>query len=85
MTGLPILGEDVGALLRAMALAGGFDEASVSRTKESIAQICSLLAAELLRQKMVASDDWFLAVLGEELRAGIEDPFLRSLPAQAEL
>jgi hypothetical protein len=42
------------------------------------------MITELKRQLLTSSEDWFLTTHGEEIQSGIQDSFLRSLPAQYE-
>ncbi|MDR2357800.1 MAG: DUF4037 domain-containing protein [Oscillospiraceae bacterium] len=80
MTELPILGAETGALLRRAALAG----TAVDTVKRRVAEVCALIADELRRQNLAATDDWFLTTHGEQVRQGIADEYLRSLPTQYE-
>jgi hypothetical protein len=50
-----------------------------------ISEICGWLADEIRTQGLAGSDDWFLATLGEEIQASIENRALRELPAQTEI
>lgn len=84
MTELPLLGAAVGAELNKIALSCGTDTQMFNMVQNVIDNICALLAAELRRQNLASSDDWFLTTQGEEIQASIKDPYLRSLPAQYE-
>lgn len=81
---LPQGGAELAELLRELTLIGGFSEAELKRMDEVIEAACGLLRAELRRQGLTRTDDWFLASHGEELMAGIQDAFIRSLPATYE-
>jgi hypothetical protein len=85
MRELPVLGSKIAANLEKLALASGFDKNSLEEQQEEMSSVCSAIAAELRRQNLSFSDDWFLAVHGEEVRNGIKDDFLRSLPAQTDI
>jgi hypothetical protein len=85
MTELPILGGKVGESLTRVATAPGFDAPRLETLRAELEALCALVAAELRRQGLSRSDDWFLTTQGEELRALISDEFLRSLPAQYEI
>jgi len=82
MMELPILGRDVGEELRGLALSSGFEEEALLDQRARMEHVCGLLRAELSRQGLSDSDDWFLAGHGEQVQRRIEDSFLRSLPPQ---
>lgn len=82
MTELPILGRDVGEELRGLALSFGFGEEALLDQRERMERVCGLLRAELSRQGLSDSDDWFLTDHGEQVQRRIQDSFLRSLPPQ---
>ena len=82
---LPILGEEVGGLLdKLMQLAPRSDEEAQAGLT-IIEEVAHLIADELRHQRLCTSDDDYLATLGEEVRQGIDDAFLRGLPAQYEV
>jgi len=85
MLELPVLGNESGKLLLKLAEIGGFGRESLARQMDCISEICALITAELRSQQLAESDDWFLATHGEIIRAGIENEFLRSLPAQYKI
>ena len=82
---LPILGMETARLLRLIAEAAGLEEEQAAVRRRCISELCSGFARELKSQGLCATDDWFLTAHGEEVRQGIEDDFLRSLPAQYEI
>jgi hypothetical protein len=82
---LPTLGGALAPLLQSIAAAPNFNGAAYAELQRDIAAVCELIAAELRAQGLAASDDWFLTAQGEEVRASIEDEFLRGLPAQVEV
>ena len=84
MTRLPILGEDVAPHLTALARSGLAGEEDLRAQREHISAVCELIIAELRRQGLAFSDDWFMTTQGEEIQARITDPALRSLPTQYE-
>lgn len=84
MTELPLLGAEVGAELKNIAMSCGTDTQMFYTVQKLIDNICAMLAAELRRQNLSSSGDWFLTAQGEEIQASIKDPSLRSLPAQYE-
>lgn len=84
MTELPLLGEQVGALLRSIAVSCGTSCLIFEQNQRDISEICRLLIGELQRQQLAFSEDWFLTTQGEEIQRSIRDDFLRSLPAQYE-
>jgi hypothetical protein len=85
MKDLPILGNKIAAHLEKLALGGCIDKNSLAGQQEEISSVCSAIVAELRGQNLSFSDDWFLSVHGEEIRSGIKDNFLRSLPAQTNI
>ncbi len=82
MTSLPLLGAEAASLLYSLAVTEGAPDELFCKNSPDVDALCALIAGELRRQGLSSSDDWFLAAHGEEIRAGISDPFLRSLPAQ---
>jgi hypothetical protein len=84
MKELTILGGRIGTLMYDMTLIEGFSHDAVEERHEIITNICSELAAELRRQELTHSDDWFFTSHAEELQKSIEDDFLSSLPPQYE-
>lgn len=84
MTELPILGEEIGALLENIAETCGIDKAAYDSIQKDTEKICALIIDVLKRQNLAQSDDWFLATHGEEIQSSIKDSFLRALPAQYE-
>jgi hypothetical protein len=84
MTELPILGKQTGVKLKSIAMTDGLGDASYNILQKEIDDICAMLTAELRRQKLSFSDDWFLTSHGEEIQHSIQDSFLRALPAQYE-
>jgi hypothetical protein len=84
MTKLPILGSSVGDLLKRMVLVGGINDESISSIRGYLSELCAVIVDELHCQGLSSTDDYFLATHGEEIRLGIGDEYLRSLPAQYE-
>ncbi|MDR1590269.1 MAG: DUF4037 domain-containing protein [Oscillospiraceae bacterium] len=84
MTELPVLGGETGGLLRRIALAGVAEEERSGAIRRYSSEVCALIADELRRQGLVTTDDWFLTTHGEQVRLGIADEYLRSLPTQYE-
>ena len=84
MMELEVLGEEVGKRLSELTLVEGFSTAANSERHDLISRICTLLAAELRRQALTRTDDWFFTSHAEELRQSITDAFLASLPTQYE-
>ena len=84
MSRLPILGDEVGPHLTALAVSGLKGEEDLRLQREHISAVCQLIIGELRRQGLAFSDDWFLTTQGEEIQASIIDPTLRSLPTQYE-
>ena len=98
---LPVLGAETSRLLlriaRSRFTAGdsgavppagphdGSPAGSLAECKECIAELCALFASELRAQGLSETEDWFLTTHAEEVRRGIGDEFLRSLPAQLEI
>jgi hypothetical protein len=83
MSELPVLGAVTGALLRRAALAGASED-GVGIVRQCVSEICALITDELRRQGLATTDDWFLTTHGEQVRQGIADEYLRSLPTQYE-
>jgi hypothetical protein len=84
MTKLSLLGSSAGDILERLALVGDIDNDSISVVRHCISELCAVIADELHRQRLSSTDDWFLATHGEEIRLGIGDEYLRSLPTQYE-
>jgi hypothetical protein len=84
MKELPILGEAFAPPLLELAHGAVSDDAAFGSASRLIETLCAGIAAELRRQGLSSTDDWFLTTQAEELRAGIKDDFLRALPAQYE-
>jgi hypothetical protein len=84
MTELPVLGREIGDKLKTVAGTCGLDAAAFDALQKEIGGICTLLIAELHRQKLAFSDDWFMTTHGEEIQQSIQNSFLRALPAQYE-
>ncbi len=84
MTELPILGSEIGKELYSLALLSGLDFETFKKQQECISRICGMLIIELKAQKLVKSDDWFMATHGAEIQSRITDDFLRRLPPQYE-
>lgn len=82
MTELPVLGADAGALLERIALIPGPDADSIGEIRDCVSRLCAAIAGELRRQGLCSTDDWFLTSHGEQIRLGIGDEYLRSLPTQ---
>ena len=85
MKELPLLGAVAAKLLLQIAEISNYDETSQKKHEECISQLCGLFATELKIQGLSQSNDWFLTSHGEDVRSGISDDFLRSLPAQYEI
>jgi len=84
MAELPVLGTRCARPLLRMALTGGLDSQSVSSLEVDIEDICAEIIKELQKQGLAASGDWFMTTQAEEIRRGIGDDLLRSLPTQYE-
>lgn len=84
MTELPVLGKEVGSLLKRIFTIGGVNPTEIERQHELVEDICALLVKEMAHQDLSHADDWFLTAHGEAVQSGIKDPFLRSLPPQYE-
>jgi hypothetical protein len=84
MSELPLLGKDFAPLLVEIARLPVVDDDQFETVSDRIGRICAAIAEELRRQGMTQTDDWFLTTQAEEIRATIEDDFLRALPAQYE-
>jgi len=82
---LPVLGGETARLLLKIAEAGEFDKESFSKRQKYISELCAIFTVELAAQGLSDSRDWFLTSHGEDVRSGIKDEFLRSLPAQYEI
>ena len=82
---LPVIGVEVSKLLLMIAESGSLDDDSFRFREKCISDLCGLFVSELHTQGLSRSDDWFLTTHGEEVRTGIEDEFLRSLPTQYEI
>jgi hypothetical protein len=88
MAELPILGAEIGELLREMAAPGEAAAATTAtaasfRDAEACAErICALLLTELHRQGLAQTKESFLIAAAEEVQASIENPALRALPTQ---
>lgn len=81
---LPILGKEIGDLLNDLVLIPGFDTAALEKQQDVISKICALLHAELKKQNLTSSDDWFFSTHGEEVMKRIEHSVIRTLPATYE-
>jgi len=93
MKALPILGEEVGALLSELSLVGIHRErwrfalpkemAHVLNTDDrnviTVEKICELIKKRLQDEGLVDSDEDFLAVHADEIQSRIGDPALRAL------
>jgi hypothetical protein len=86
MSALPILGKEAGALLDRIARSwdAAAPAAPAASAAPAIADLCALFAAELRRQGLCSTGDWFLTTHGEEVRSLIKDDYLHSLPTQYE-
>ena len=78
------LGEKISVFMYDMTLIEGFTHDAIMKRNELITNICSELAAELNRQELTNTDDWFFTTHGEQLQQKIKDSFLSSLPPQYE-
>ena len=81
---LPNGGNALSEALMKLTLVPGFSEQDFRCMDDYIEQACSVLRNELRRQNLTRNDDWFFATHGEELMSGIQDDFIRSLPATYE-
>lgn len=79
---LPILGDRIGTLIYELTLVQGFSEDPVRKRHGIIEHICSELSAELRRQGLTRTEDWFFTSHAEELQKSIGNGFLASLPPQ---
>lgn len=84
MTALPVLGEQIGEMLKDIAVTCGINDTAYDIIDNDIGKICRLIIDELQHQHLAASDDWFLTTQGEEIQSSVQDGFLRSLPAHYE-
>ena len=84
MKELSILGDRIGILINDMTLIDGFSPGAIVKRDEIITIICRELAAELRRQELTQTEDWFFTSHAEDLQKSIEDDFLSSLPPQYE-
>ena len=84
MCELPILGEELGMLLRELNAVSGFSEAAMTEREALIERICGRIVQELGRQGLTDETDSFLAVHGERIRSRIGLDVLRELPVQAD-
>lgn len=82
---LPAPGGETARILLKIAEIGGFDGASQAERQRRIDDLCEIFASELRAQGLSNSDDWFLAGHGEEVQSGIDDTYLRALPAQFDI
>jgi len=82
---LPAPGGETARLLLQIAEIAGLDGDSFSKRQQFINDLCGVFARELKSRGLSDSDDWFLATHAEEVRSGIQDEFLRSLPTQYEI
>ena len=78
-------GDETARLLMKIAESGGLDNESFSERHNCISELCKVFARELRAQGLSDSDDWFMASHGEDVKRGINDEFLRSLPTQYEI
>ena len=85
LKGLPARGAEIADVLFRIAETGGLDETSLKARQELIEELCGKFVLEMKAQGLSGSEDGFLTVHGEEVRSGIRDDFLRSLPAQYEI
>ena len=81
---LPVMGGRLAEMLRELACMGGLDRGSRILQQKIIDRICNMFAEELRRQKLSASQDWFLAEHGTAVQRTIRNELLRSLPPQYE-
>lgn len=81
---LPILGEEVGQLLKGLVSYSGLSPDVMDAQQKIIDTICSLLHKELKAQGLTSSEDWFFSTHGEEVRSRIQHPTIRSLPTTYE-
>lgn len=84
LRGLPVLGADIGSLLERLVSVTGLSPEALDLQKDAVDRICRLLHAELKRQGLTSSDDWFFSTHGEEARSRITHEVIRSLPATYE-
>ena len=84
MTGIVPLGLQIGGGVSRLTLVEGFSSDAIDKRYEEITTICSQLAAELQRQGLTRTTDWFFTSHAQALQQGIGDEFLRSLPPQYE-
>ena len=85
LKGLAAPGNEAAGLLMKIAESGGLDDESFSERHNCISELCEVFARELRRQGLSVSNDLFMASHGEEVKRGIKDEFLRSLPTQYEI
>jgi hypothetical protein len=85
MSLLPILGNDLAKPLERLALSKGFDANALAEQQQEISFICDALIAEIRRQNLSNSTDWFMTSQGEDIQRSIAAQQLRTLPAQYEI
>ena len=80
---LPAPGPELCAALERLATSSCGTQEDIRRRETAAELICRRFADELRVRGLTTSRDPFLVAHAEQLRAAIEDPFLRSLPSQA--
>lgn len=81
MCELPVLGQEMGALLRELTLVSGFGAEEMAKREALIEEIAGKIIGELRRQGLSDETDGFLLVHGEAVRKRIQSDVLRNLPA----
>ena len=82
MLRLPRLADKIGPLLEEFTSLGGWEPAACWKRQTYADQICAIFADALREDGLSDADDPFLAVHGQVVQAGIEDPLLSCLPPQ---